>query len=289
MAPSRSLLNWCRWVVLDSNIKLLVTTCHLACMVFFAIASAAACDKPPRYVIGPFGWDNGKDVVIALAIQPTDFSRNQLICLSEALKRRYRDYHAIDALIFDSKEAAMAYSGPQLVEDIPGHRAIVRRMHAIYHYDRQRGEESIVITPLGMERNGPFDMQIDLPAEGQVACKFNIQDRCLVALQDFEYPAAALKEGARGTVTLSARVSRDGAFSDVSVVRAEVSLTRWRQALTRSAVANLSTWRVEAGPKEHRIRITFVYESERSSVRRGEFEVTLSLPEAVVIRGYRDD
>jgi len=275
--------------VLDSNVKLLTTTCHLACMVFCIASSAAACDKPPRYVVGPFGWDNGKDVVVALAIQPADFTRNQLICLSEALKRRYPDYHAIDALIFDSKEAAMAYSGPQLVEDIPAHRAIVRRMHAIYHYDRRRGEESIVITPLGMERNGPFDMQIDLPAAGQVACKYNIRDRCLVALQDFEYPAAALTEGATGTVTLSARVGRDGAFSDVSVVRAAISETRWRQALTSSAVANLRTWRVEPGPREHRIRITFSYESDTSSLRRGEFEVTLSLPEAVVIRGYRED
>ena len=172
-----------------------------------AVAQAAACKDVPTYTVGPFGSDSGADVTRALAVRPVEFTRTRLACLAAALKDKYRDSESINARIFDAKDAAASYSGPSLVEDTPAHRAIMRHMHAIYHYDRGSGEEYILITPIGMDRDGPFDMRLDLPFSAGTTCHYNLRDRCVIALQQPSYPDDAAKKGVSAEALLAGTCS----------------------------------------------------------------------------------
>jgi hypothetical protein len=231
--------------------------------------------------------DTATEIVLSIAIRPANLTRDRLSCLARTFREKYRDRRKITVFVFTSDSAARQYSGPELVETIPARRAIVRQMHATYYFDADKHVDSITLMPLGTDTGGPFDMQFDLTVATWSPCRFEINGRCLVALQDIRYPNDLLTAKTSGSVTMTARIARDGAVSHVQIAKIEGSDGAASARLAQEAKSNLKTWRVEAGSREDAIRITYNYVIDPSLPTSGELgaDVTLSLPSGVTIRG----
>jgi outer membrane biosynthesis protein TonB len=99
----------------------------------------------------------------------------------------------------------------------------------------------------------------------------------LIALQQFPYPAKLLNGKPSGSVTLAATITRAGKVDHIRVVKAE-------SISASPAIQNLASWRLEPGPRDESIQITYSYAIDDSLRQMDGMQVQWALPIAVSIR-----
>jgi TonB family protein len=270
----------------------------ILCLVAATCQSAAANCEPPHYDTGKV-WESSKSkLLMTVSIKISDFAPQRLVCLAEAFKQKYADLEHIDILVFSSLDAAR-YWLPFQADSVPTSKKhgkaydsywfFARQLHALYSYHADKREEYILIKPLGSHKEGPYDTRIILPPAATPHCRFEIYDRCLLALEDIEYPVEPLKAKASGMVTLAGTVARDGKMTRIQVAKANTSSAEWKDLFVREAVNNLKTWRLEAAEHKDSVRITYTYSMDSSLRYPGQVQVDLALPNEVRIRGRTPD
>jgi len=234
---------------------------------------------------------------MAISIQLSDFVPERLVCLAGAFKHHYQDRENVTILIFSSFDAAKRYLPIQpdyllakgaRQQKFQSHAWWVSQLHATYFYSADKRQEYIIIKPLGSEGERPeepYDTRIDLPVATTPHCRLEISSRCLLALEAIHYPGDALKAKASGTVTLAGKFARDGKLAGIQVAVANGNPADKTELLTKSALQNLKTWRLEKAQHPDAFRITFSYGIDSSLPHRGEVDVKLALPNQVSIRG----
>jgi TonB family protein len=233
---------------------------------------------PPHYREGAIFANSDSVFVQSISIPLQDFNPSKLVCLATSLGERYSDYRYITVNIFSSHDASRQsiYTQEYTRED----SETLAQMHARYIFDPDKYEDYVEIMPTGAGpsavSSGPFSTRIDLPAETTPHCKLEINNRCLIALEFPGYPGEALKRRASGTVTLAATITRSGKVDHVRVVKAET-------IPANEAVKNLSSWRLEPGPREEVIHITYSYAIDGSLRHEDGVQVHWDLPNAVSI------
>lgn len=240
------------------------------------IEAFAQC-RPPQYREGAIFADSGSVIVMSVSIPLYDFAPSKLVCLATNLREHYRDRRNIEINMFSSHVDSQRgiYVQESNREDVEA----LSHMHARYNFDADKHEDYIEIMPTGVFpglRAGPFNTRIDLPVETTPHCKLEINDRCLIALQQFPYPAALLKRKPSGTVTLAATITRSGKVDHIRLLKAE-------SISANEAVQNLSSWRLEPGPRDEPIQITYSYAIDNSLRYIDGMQVHWALPNEVSI------
>jgi TonB family protein len=222
-----------------------------------------------------------------ISIPMSDFAPNRLVCLAQTLKERYGEQRGIEVLIFSTRAAAMHYTMPLSGDSVKPRVNWAARMYATYFFHPDKHEEYLYLTPDPMRPSidSPLVTRIDLPVTNLPACPLRINGRCLVALEDIEYPNEALKAKMSGTVTLTGIVSREGKITHIQVAEANSSPAEGKDLLVREAANNLSTWHLEEARQVESVRITYSFVIDSSLPRRGQVDVQLALPNQVTIRG----
>jgi TonB family protein len=252
---------------------------HLFLWVLLTPALFAQC-RPPHYREGAMLADSNSVLVQSISIPLVDFTPRKLVCLATSLKERYRDYHYITINIFSSHEASRTLIYGQ--ESNRETMETLSQMHAEYSFDVDKHEDYVEIMPTGafpgssFPRPGPFSTKIDLPASFPPHCQLEIDNRCLIALESPSYPDQAQKRKASGTVALAARITRTGKVDRIRVVRAE-SISE------SAAIQNLASWRLEPGPRDEPLRITYSYAIDNSLRHTDGMQIQWALPNAVSI------
>jgi hypothetical protein len=253
---------------------------HLILGMLWVPMLCAQC-RPPQYREGAIFADGDSVFVQSISMPLVDFTAGKLVCLATALKERYRDYHYVTISIFSSHEASRTLIYGQ--ESNHETMKTLSQMHAEYSFDAGKHEDYVEIMPTGalpgssFPRPGPFSTRIDLPAETTPHCKLEINNRCVIALLQFPYPAQLLKGKPSGSVTLAATITRAGKVDHIRVVKAE-------SISASAAVQNLTSWRLEPGPRDESIQITYSYAIDNSLRRMDGMQVQWALPNAVSIR-----
>ncbi len=240
------------------------------------VKALAQC-RPPQYREGAIFADSDPVFVQSISMRLRDFTPSKLVCLATSLRERHRDYRSIGINIFSSHEAAQygIYVQESNREDIE----TLSHMHAQYSNDADKHENYVEIMPTGAFPGGfsfgpgPFSTRIDLPAEASPHCQLEIYSRCLIALEYPSYPDEALRSKASGTVTLTATITRSGKVEHIRVAKAE-------SIAATEAVQNLSSWRLEPGPRDYPIQITYSYAIDNSLRHMDGMPVQWALPNA---------
>jgi len=229
--------------------------------------------------------DSATFLAVSISIPLRDFAPNRLVCLANSLKQRYPNRESIAVYIFSSQAAARAsiFGQETTKEDLE----TLAQMHARYTLETRRHEEYVEIMPVGVTSAlgaGAYSTRIDLPAAASPRCGEEVDKRCLIAMQEFAYPEAAGRR-LSGKVTLIGAITQSGEVSRVRVLRAEASSESEKDLLTNTASEQFSSWRLEPGPRQEAIQITFSYVIDSSLHYKGETKVDWALPNGVTIRG----
>src|SRR3981081_3285456 len=119
-----------------------VIVCGLAICLFLGIRTSAreTCNVP-RYRVGKTFEDTPSNTMIGISVSLPDFAPSRLVCLADALKRRYSNRNSISVFIFSEPSAAQHFIFPG-VEKSPRIGKWAAQMHAAYFYDVSKGEDS---------------------------------------------------------------------------------------------------------------------------------------------------
>ena len=210
-----------------------------------------------------------------------DFAPLRLICLAASLREQSRGRGIILVSIFSSHEAAFSTVGfLSGQEDTMEEYAALAQLHARYVFFAERHEEYLEMMPVGVtttHSEQPYETRISLPVTTMPHCQLEINDRCLIALQEFPYPGKLLKGKPSGSVTLAATITRDGKVTHIRLVKPE-------SIAANEAIQNLSSWRLEPGPRDQPIKVTYSYAIDSSLRHTDGMQVQWALPNAVSIR-----
>ena len=161
-------------------------------------------------------------------------------------------------------------------------------MRGAYFYDADKHQEYIVIMP-GLRKSrgeAPFDTRIDLPVSGKPECRLEMASRCVLQLQDPDYPTEALKGKVSGTATLVGRIARNGVPTDLHTLKeSNVIPTITKEVLVNGALENLRTWRFEPAEHENDLRLVYTYRIDSSLTYENQVNVEFVPPDQMVIRG----
>jgi hypothetical protein len=253
---------------------------HLILWMLSTSVLCAQCHSP-HYREGAIFADSGLVFVQSISIPLHDFTPGKLACLATSLRERYRDYQHITINIFSSRQASRSSIYGQ--ESNRETMETLSQMHAEYSFDADKHEDFVEIVPTGAFPGGssfgpgPFSTRIDLPVTTTPHCQLEVYSRCVIALQRFPYPTELLKREPSGSVTLAATITRAGKVDHVRVVKAE-------SIAANEAIQNLSSWRLEPGPHDEPIQITYSYAIDNSLRHMDGMQVRWSLPHEVSIR-----
>ncbi len=243
-------------------------------------ALCAQC-RSPQYRIGPALVDSESELIMNIDISYQDFAPASLVCLATHLREQSRGRGSIIVSIFSSHKAAFGTIGLLSgQEDTKEEYAALAQLHARYVFSAERREEYVEIMPAGVtstRSQQPYTTRIDLPVATQLHCQLEIYSRCLIALQQFPYPAELLKGKPSGSVTLTGTITRTGKVDHIRVVKAE-------SIAPSGVIQNLSSWHLEPGPRDEPIQITYSYAIDNSLRHTDGMQVQWALPNAVTIR-----
>jgi TonB family protein len=264
-------------------------TLSALCLLFGTPAVALAQCSPPHYLDGAVYSDDASFMTKSISIPLRDFTPSKLMCLATQLKEMYRDRSYILKYIFSSHQAAR-YSDSIIFQEY-GKETVqhLGELHALYSFDGEKHENYIKILPAGanihpLPLDGPYSTRIDLPVTTPPHCQFEIKNLSLIEFTGIDYPYESFKRKASGDVTLSATIAQSGKVGRISVVKAESTPAGEERSLARSAVHDLSNWRLEPPPREETIRITFSYVIDNSLKYPGETELQWALPSGITIK-----
>jgi len=239
------------------------------------VCAAAEC-RAPAYRKGHVWEDSPTTIMMNIGIAADDFAPERLVCLATALRRQYANRKEILISMFDSHAAAKNCTSPTLGDGIGPRVNWCLRSHAYYRFDAGYHVEFLYIEPFG-NRNHMFDTRIDLPVTASPSCTLEVDKRCLLALENIQYPWDALKAKESGTVNLEAVIARDGRVKGVR------PSGQTRNDLVNFTLSNLRTWRFERAKRETPFRITYSYVLETSG-NPGETGLSFDLPQTVEVR-----
>jgi TonB family protein len=219
-----------------------------------------------------------------LSIRPGDLAIDKLVCLGQILRERNPRWRSLGLFILTSREAARYYRPHQECDSA----ACVKwpdELHAIYDYERDKHTEGLEILPEGARGAESLKTTLDIPTGSNYHCRLEMGGRCLLSLERPNYPAVASKARASGRVVLTGIIGRDGRIRRIRAEDADASADDERKAMENEARQNLSTWRLDAKPREDPVRITYSYRFMSRPTRIGwTRSVEYELPNQVVIR-----
>ena len=268
----------------------------VVCLVLAAGTGAFAQCHPPHYRMGLIFADDPKAIVASISMSLQDFSPRDLICLATHLRERYPGRTSMMFTIFDSNKPTHYNIFPVELEHSEGLQKLLDHVHARYFLEASKHEEYIELLPLGalaggsmVALAGPYSTRIDLPLAATAHCFLEMDNRCFVALGDVLYPEEAFKRSVEGKVVLTGTISRSGKVDHVRVVKAESAPEAMKDLLATAAVKNLSSWRLESGPRRETIQITYSYAIDKTVPYPSRWDVKWALPNEVTIRGRPDE
>jgi len=262
--------------------KKLASFCLMLCYVAGGVVGDC---RAPKYQPGAIFVDDGKFLALSVSIPLNGFGPSSLICLANSIKGRYPNRENISVYVFSSRAAAQRSLFGQ--ETTKEGIETLSQMHARYVLNLQQHQEYVEIMPFGAarpEEPGPFSSRIDIPTSTAAHCRLEIEHRCVVAMQRFEYPESAGRK-ASGRVTLAATAERGGGITHIRVVNAAPAMPGDKGLITDAATRHLSTWHLEAGAGAQTIKITYSYSIDQSLSAGGETQVDWSVPTEIRISG----
>ena len=259
----------------------------LGCLILLLVHICFAQCKPPKYRKGRV-WDDSKSTVwMSISIRVEDFAPEHLVCLASALKQHYRDRSDIAIFIFSSHWAARNYY-PQHANHMsapPEQYKAEAEWRGSFVYNTDKHEEYVDINPKGATSSyQAFNTIIDLPVVSKPQCRLQINGRCLLALDDIEYPFDAKMGRVTGTVTLTGTIDSQGIMTGVTMTESNITPIERKILLENAALENIKTWRFEKSGQQDPFRITFSYSINASKGNEGMTEVQPALPDHIYIR-----
>jgi len=252
--------------------------CTMAILALGPFSLADDCHAP-RYAKGRIYEESPRSALLNISIPPNDFTPAKLICLAEHFRKEYQGRGEIVISIFDRRDAARN-AAP--MSEWNKHRAEYNsHQHAAYYYDESKEQEEITLYPASPD--GGLKQTIPLPVKAVPECRFQIDRRCLLMLDQADYPWEARKGKISGLVSLRATMGASGTLHDVTVTNAESDSASSQRLLAKAAKVNLKSWRFEAGSHDVPLRITYTYKLLNSPTFERDVEVQLSLPNDVVV------
>jgi hypothetical protein len=178
-----------------------------AVAVLFARASfaAPATCQPPHYrvVKTPWGIDSREGVSVAIVIALRDFAPDRLLCLVEALERKYARPEFVNVEIFSSAAEARSCI-PDLVWS-EGYSVCPHR-HANYEFNARTKDRFVQLLPTGSANIGAETMA-SLPASTLRPCTLEINRRCVLELDLPDFPHKTLAALISGRVVVTGVVA----------------------------------------------------------------------------------
>lgn len=249
--------SWWRWVVLE-GINVVGTRCIFAvCLLFGLLESAFSECHVPSYRDGLILADKQSETMMNISIPLSDFAPEKLRCLANALHRRFQDRKIITVFVLSSHKVAKNWIY-QTIEPPPESVVENATVHAIYRYNSEKKEDFIALMPyLDLSMEGRFSTRIERQSEGEIHCKVELADRCLLARQDISYPGGPQRVGQSGRVSLSGVIRPDGKVQNVQVLGES---SEANAAFAKEAAENFSTWVFERANRSDRVEIMYRYE-----------------------------
>jgi len=259
----------------------------LGCLTLLLVQISFAQCKPPKYRKGFVLEDSKRAVWMGISIQLEDFAPEKLVCLAAALKKRYHDSKETNILIFSSHWAARHFDPPSVnhMSPVPEQYKAEEQLRGAYYYNTDKHEECLETTPKGWTNSlKAFYTRIDLPVVSKPQCRLQINGRCLIALDDIEYPFDAKKGRVTGTVTLTGTIDSRGIMTGVVIAETNITPVERKILLENEALENIKTWRFEKSEHQDPFRITYSYLIDAPKGYEGMTEVQPELPDHVYIR-----
>ena len=207
------------------------------CLILCSGTGTFAQCRAPQYHVGVTLANSKADLIMSISIPLQQFAPSGLICLATDLKERYRGRNSIIVNIFSSQKAASRSF--VLQEYTRADLEMFAQMHARYVFFADRHEDYLEILPAGATPSleaGPYGTRIDLPVVSAPHCRLELDNRCLVALEEVVYPYEALKRKVSGVVTLTGLISRSGKVNRVRVVKTKLDAEGEKDLLANAAV-----------------------------------------------------
>jgi len=191
-----------------------------------------------------------------VSIARESFTRTELLCLANALERRYvMQRNEVFISIFDDHQAAT--QRPAIgIEAGPRDYEIDQHEHAAYVFKKASGENYLLLEPDA--RNENTHSKIELGTNQPSDCVLHIaQNRCLMIIgTHLRYPEMAWRNSETGSVAIEATVGKDGAV----IASAAVGGGSVGELLQNAALTDARSWRFEPGPSVAELRITYVFQ-----------------------------
>jgi hypothetical protein len=263
-----------------STTRIILSVCLL---LTFSLVAHGQC-VAPKFRKGAIWKNSDSAIEMQISMRPIDFGPKKLVCLAESLRNRYRDRKTITFYIFSSDVAAKNWFPQQ--EQTKESAEMEAAMRGAYFYDADKHQEYIVIMPGPRKSRGeaPFDTRIDLPVSGKPECRLEMAGRCVLQLQDPDYPVGALKGKTSGTVTLVGRIARNGAPTHLHTAT-EANIPSTNDVFVNMALENLRTWRFEPSEHENELRIIYSFKIDSSLTYKNQVNVEFVPPDQMVIKG----
>jgi hypothetical protein len=251
------------------------------CLAHVLVTCGFALCHAPKYRQGLTLVDSKSEAVANISIDLKDFTPSKLSCLAGILNDRYRGRKRITVSIFSSPEAATHSMAVLPPEPTKVDYERLAQLHAYYLYDAETREDYIVLMPDPMigNPNAPTNTKINLTALAAPACKLEINNRCLLKFQHIRLTG----QDESGSITLSARIERNGSVSSVRVIDGNTNPSSPQHALAYFALQNLKSWHFERSQHEDAIKIVYSLEHVDRPLEHGE-NVEFMLPDKVRIQ-----
>jgi hypothetical protein len=261
-----------------------------ASLVLFA---SVACSKSEREVCNALPFeiyqdDVGPDGIGTATVRmvPRDVNLPGFICVATRIRQEHPGWRQVRVGLFDDAQSAEHYDFDWMGSDLSLSldRAWEMDKRATYVLNLATHEEYVLLRMLwgyGPQNEG-YESRIDLPVKGRPQCRFEIKDRCLVAMEipvHVEAPDGYFPEG---TVTVSGWITSEGTLSDLRADVLKDETSRANEWMTRIALDILSTWRLDPAPRQDSIRVSLRFVIDRTS-SWGRTSVELSSPTSLTI------
>lgn len=265
-----------RYLNRRATVKFLVTFSLL-----FLLGSACSACSEPVYRDGTVLTQSKSEVVMYVSIRQTGLDPSHLLCLADALKRRFRDREKITILVFTSREAAMQWR-LLLQEQTPRNSLLQSKLQAIYTFDSARKEDYIELIPYhdGNSVTSSFDTKFRRGSPNEIQCKLAISNRCILSIPNIKYPDKALIDAASGSVTLEASIAPGGTVVGVRVVESD---GRADLGFRSASQRNLKLWRFQSSDHAIKFRISYRYRVIPAQEPFRRLAVDFNLPEELII------
>lgn len=268
------------------------TSIFVMLVTVMTVAHASAQCVTPRYKDGQLMHSSAADVDLTVSIDVGDLTRANLACLAHAIRERYPNRKTITVLVFTSVDAAANYRVSQS-DDAPDRNAekakrrdyhwVRRQLHAMYSFNADRGDDFIAIKPLGNDEPLPYDTSLPLPLTGTSHCRYEINNRCIVVVDDLRYPLDAYQDGVTGSVTLTGSVGADGKVTHIRVAEEPKVPAAYVRGFVEHATTHLRSWRVERFDRTDAVRVTYSFTID-PVLARGVAKMNLELPGRIELR-----